>query len=250
MSSTVVVIPTYEEAETIGTTLDAVLAAAPAVDVLVVDDDSPDGTGDLVRSHPAFGTRVQLLSRPGKDGLGAAYRAGFGWAISRGYDVVVQMDADLSHPPTAVPALVEALDDADVAIGSRYVPGGRVEDWGVGRRLLSWGGNTYVRLVLGLGVHDATAGFRAFRRESLLRIGALRSEANGFAFQVENTWKAALAGLETAEVPITFRDRTLGRSKMSSDIVREALTLVLLWRWQQLRTRLHLVPRRHADVTV
>ncbi len=250
MSTTVVVIPTYEEAETIGTTLDAVLAAAPEVDVLVVDDDSPDGTGGLVRSHPAFGSRVRLLSRPGKDGLGAAYRAGFAWAVGQGYDVVVQMDADLSHPPAAVPALVAALDHADVAIGSRYVAGGRVEDWGPARRLLSWGGNAYVRTVLGLDVHDATAGFRAFRREALLRIGALRSEANGYAFQVENTWRAALAGLVTTEVPITFRDRTLGRSKMSTDIVREALTLVLRWRWQQLRTRLHLVPRRHVDVTV
>src|SRR4051794_1837704 len=152
-----VVVPTYQEAETITTALDAVLAAAPGVDVLVVDDNSPDGTADLVRSHPAYGSVVHLLTRPGKDGLGAAYRAGFAWALNEDYHQIAQMDADLSHPADRLPALFEALADADVAVGSRYVRGGAVSNWGLHRQLLSRGGNVYVRVVLGTGVRDNTA---------------------------------------------------------------------------------------------
>jgi dolichol-phosphate mannosyltransferase len=232
-----VVIPTFNEAGVITTTLDAVRHEAPEVDVLVVDDDSPDGTAALVAGHPEFGRRVHLLGRSGKDGIGAAYRAGFGWALLEGYDVIVQMDADLSHPPSRLPALLAALDDADVAVGSRYVAGGGIRDWPWSRRAISQAGNTYVRVVLGLPVHDATAGFKAFRRDALVRIGALESESNGYCFQIENTWRASRLGLRIAEVPIIFTDRTVGESKMSGAIVAEALTRVLGWRWRELTGR-------------
>ncbi len=232
----VVVIPTYDEADNIIRVLDEVLAAAPFADVLVVDDDSPDGTARLVAAHRAFGDRVHLLERPGKAGLGAAYRAGFGWTLARGYDRIAQMDADLSHPPGRLPALFAALEDADVAVGSRYVVGGGVRNWSWQRRLLSWAGNRYVRLVLGTGVRDNTAGFKAFRREALEAIGVLESESNGYSFQIENTWRARSAGLRVVEVPITFTDRTVGRSKMSGAIAVEALARVLLWRYAELFT--------------
>jgi len=230
----VIVIPTYCEAANITAVLDGVLDASPDSDVLVVDDNSPDGTAARVRSHPQFRNRVHLLGRPGKAGLGAAYRAGFAWALEAGYDAVVQMDADLSHPPERVPALLSALESADVAVGSRYVRGGAVRDWPLRRRLISWAGNVYVRLVLGLPVHDATAGFKAFRRDALMRIRVLDSVSNGYCFQIENTWRACRAGLTVTEVPITFSDRGLGESKMSPDIVREALGRVLVWRWHEL----------------
>jgi dolichol-phosphate mannosyltransferase len=230
MSQTLVVVPTYDEAENITTMIDGLHRAAPGVDVLVVDDNSPDGTADLVASRPDFGRTVHLLRRPGKAGLGAAYRAGFLWALGHGYEVVVQMDADLSHPASAVPALVRALDQADVAVGSRYVRGGAIENWSWSRRLISWLGNLYVRIVLGLPVRDATAGFKAFRAASLEEIGVLTSHSNGYCFQIENTWQAARRGLRVTEVPITFTDRTHGQSKMSSAIVLEAVLRVLAWR--------------------
>jgi membrane protein DedA with SNARE-associated domain/membrane-associated phospholipid phosphatase/GT2 family glycosyltransferase len=250
----VVVVPTYQEAGNVVSVLDRVLAAAPYVDVLVVDDNSPDGTADLVAAHPRFSTvdpraggaargRVHLLSRAGKEGLGAAYRAGFAWALARGYEAVVQMDADLSHPPERIPALLEALGTADVAVGSRYVPGGRVVNWPASRRLISRAGNGYVRWVLGVPVNDSTAGFKAMRRESLERIGAVDSASNGYCFQVENTWRAVRLGLRVVEVPITFTDRAVGASKMSADIVFEAMTRVLVWRWREVR------PRRHHTAT-
>lgn len=233
--NTIVIIPTYNEALGVEAVLDAVLESAPDADILVVDDNSPDGTGLLVQAHPSYPDRIFLLSRSEKDGLGAAYRAGFAWAVERAYDVIVQMDADLSHPPARIPALVAALGTSDVAIGSRYVRGGGVRNWTLRRRLISWAGNTYVRAVLRLDVHDATAGFRAFRRDALLRLGALDSESNGYAFQIENTWRAGRIGLSTTEVPITFTDRSVGQSKMSGAIVREAVVRVLAWRWREIR---------------
>ncbi|MCW2750208.1 MAG: dolichyl-phosphate beta-D-mannosyltransferase [Aeromicrobium sp.] len=232
---TLVVIPTYNEADNVETVIDAVRREAPEVDLLIVDDNSPDGTGTLVAAHIDFGRRVFLLSRPEKDGLGAAYRAGFAWAQSHDYGVIVQMDADLSHPPAKVPELIDALATADVAIGSRYVEGGGVANWSARRRFISAAGNAYVRFVLRLPVRDATAGFRAFRSEALQQLGALDSQSNGYCFQIENTWRAARIGLRTTEVPITFTDRTSGQSKMSADIVREALLRVLVWRWQEIR---------------
>lgn len=249
----VVIIPTYNEASGINEVLDAVIYAAPRTDILVVDDNSPDGTAALVRSHPAFGRQIYLLSRPGKAGLGAAYRAGFAWALERDYEVIVQMDADLSHPPTQVPNLIAALRNYDVAVGSRYVPGGAVANWPLRRRLLSRIGNIYVRLVLSVTIHDTTAGFRAFRRHALIDLGVQDSEANGYAFQIENTWRADRLGLRVIEVPITFTDRTTGASKMSSAIAREAITLAALWRWHELRGRVPIkisnTPRGRANVT-
>jgi dolichol-phosphate mannosyltransferase len=232
-----VVMPTYQEAATITAALDAVLRQAPGVDVLVVDDSSPDGTADLVRTHRAFGTSVHLLVRAEKNGLGAAYRAGFAWALNEDYHQVAQMDADLSHPANRLPALFAALAEADVAVGSRYVPGGKVDNWGLHRRLLSRGGNVYVRAVLGTGVRDSTAGFKAFRRDALLAIEVLASESSGYAFQIENTWRAHRRGLRIVEVPITFTDRAAGKSKMSGPIAREALRRALLWRLAEVRGR-------------
>jgi dolichol-phosphate mannosyltransferase len=229
-----VVVPTYDEAANISRLLDAVRRAAPFADVLVVDDNSPDGTAALVEEHRDFGTRVWLLERTGKDGLGAAYRAGFAWALGRGYDRIAQMDADLSHPPERLPALFAALDRADVAVGSRYVEGGAVANWAWQRRLLSWVGNRYVRAVLGTGVRDNTAGFKAFRSPALEQIDVLESESNGYAFQIENSWRAAQAGLDVVEVPITFTDRAEGSSKMSAAIAAEALVRVLAWRFAEL----------------
>ena len=237
----VVVIPTYNEAGNVTTALDRVRAAAPGVDVLVVDDNSPDGTASIVAGHPGYAERARLshqdpagrvflLSRTAKEGLGSAYRAGFAWALTQDYEAVVQMDADLSHPPERIPALMDALDQADVAIGSRYIVGGGVENWARSRRFISRAGNAYVRLVLGLPVRDTTAGFKAFRRDALERIEVVRSTSNGYCFQVENTWRAARQGLRVQEVPITFTDRTVGTSKMSTQIVAEALIRVLVWR--------------------
>ncbi len=243
----IVIVPTYNEAEGITPMLDALLTAAPGVDVLVVDDDSPDGTARLVAGHDEFLHRLHLLSRVKKDGLGAAYRAGFSWALAGPYDAIVQMDADLSHPPERVPAMLAALERADVAIGSRYVSGGAVRDWTLLRRAISRGGNIYVRLILGMPVHDATAGFKAFRRQALEEIGAVHSESNGYCFQIENTWRASRLGLRITEVPITFTDRTLGTSKMSGAIVREAMLRVLTWRWRELAHRSNLDTSRPSN---
>jgi dolichol-phosphate mannosyltransferase len=235
-SRSVVVIPTYNERENIDAVLDRVLAAA-AVEVLVVDDNSPDGTADRVTQHPDCGTRVHLIVRPAKAGLGAAYRAGFTWALNRGYSRIVQMDADLSHPPERVPALLAALDENDLAVGSRYVSGGGVRNWALSRRLISWAGNTYVRLVLRLPVRDATAGFKAYRADALETIGAASSHSNGYCFQIENTWQAVRRGMSVVEIPIIFTDRALGQSKMSSAIVLEAVLRVLRWRVRELVSR-------------
>jgi dolichol-phosphate mannosyltransferase len=232
---TLVIIPTYQEASNINQVLDRVLAAAPSVDVLVVDDDSPDGTGALVTAHPEFCGRVFLLSRRPKSGLGVAYRAGYAEALDAGYDAVVQMDADLSHSPQDVPGLVAALEQADIVIGSRYVHGGRTVGWPLSRRLISWVGNLYVRAVLGLPARDATAGFRAFRASALTAIDVLHSHSDGYAFQIETTWRAQRRGLRIVEVPITFTERVAGASKMSTAIALEALVNVLGWRLRRFR---------------
>ncbi|MET1004722.1 MAG: polyprenol monophosphomannose synthase [Propionibacteriaceae bacterium] len=244
---TLVIIPTYNEAEGILAVIEAVLREAPAVDILVVDDDSPDGTAEIVVAHRELHRRLHLLSRRAKEGLGAAYRAGFSWALARPYDAIVQMDADLSHPPERVPALLAALESADVAIGSRYVHGGVVSNWPLQRRAISRGGSIYVRLVLGLGVRDATAGFKAFRREALESIGAVDSESSGYCFQIENTWRASRLGLRITEVPITFTDRALGTSKMTGGIVGEAMLRVLTWRWRELAHPSPTTPGRRRE---
>jgi dolichol-phosphate mannosyltransferase len=224
-----VVIPTYNEAESVVEVLDRVLAADPRVDVLVVDDGSPDGTAKLVLARSEDEPRVHLMERSGKQGLGAAYRAGFGWGLERGYDALVEMDADLSHPPERLPALLDGLDHDDLVIGSRYVPGGRTVNWSRLREAISRGGNAYVRLALRLPVHDSTAGYRAYRREVLEELPVEQVRSNGYCFQVEMVHRTWQEGFRVAEVPITFTERTSGESKMSRQIVAEALLRVAQW---------------------
>lgn len=224
-----VVIPTYDERETLGPAVARVRAAAPDADVLVADDDSPDGTGRLADDLAAGDDHVHVLHREGKLGIGAAYLAGFRWGLGRGYDVLVEMDADGSHPADRLPALLDALDTADVSIGSRWVPGGAVENWPRSREVLSRGGNGYTRVMLGMPVHDATAGFRAYRRTALESIDLESVASQGYCFQVDLTRRAVAAGLRVVEVPITFVERELGTSKMSRAIVAEALWRVTVW---------------------
>jgi dolichol-phosphate mannosyltransferase len=226
---TLVVIPTYNEAETIAGLMEQVLAAHPRIDVLVVDDGSPDGTAGIVDKAMTAEPRLHLLERPAKEGLGAAYRAGFRWGLDRGYDVLVEIDADFSHPPDRLPALLGALEAADVAIGSRYVPGGATIGWSPARKAISRLGNAYVRFVIGLPVHDATAGYRAFRAEVLRALAVESSESNGYCFQIEMAHRAWQEGFRIVEVPITFTERVAGTSKMHRRIVLEALVRVTGW---------------------
>jgi dolichol-phosphate mannosyltransferase len=226
---TLVITPTYNEAESIAELVAQVLAADRRVDVLVVDDGSPDGTAGIVDKAMATQPRLHLLERSAKDGLGAAYRAGFAWGLERGYDALVEIDADFSHPPDRLPALLEALEWADVAIGSRYVPGGGTLGWSPVRKAISRFGNAYVRLVIGLPVKDATAGYRAFRGQVLRALAVESSESNGYCFQIEMAHRAWQEGFRIAEVPITFTERVAGTSKMHRRIVLEALLRVTGW---------------------
>jgi dolichol-phosphate mannosyltransferase len=225
-----VVVPTYNEAENIERMLDSIHAALPEAGILVVDDGSPDGTADLVETAAKAFPDVHVLRRSAKSGLGSAYRAGFRWGLERGYDACVEMDADFSHDPAALPGLVAPLSDGyEVSIGSRYVAGGSIPDWSWHRHLLSWGGNRYATVVLGLAVADSTAGFRAYAASVLRRIDLDEVRAEGYGFQIEMTYQAKQADAAITEVPIRFVDRVAGESKMSSAIVVEALGLVTLW---------------------
>jgi dolichol-phosphate mannosyltransferase len=227
---TLVVVPTYNEALNIAVVLQRLRAAVPAANVLVVDDASPDGTAEMAEALGAELGQIDVLRRPGKAGLGSAYRAGFRWGIDRGYEVLVEIDADLSHDPAALPSLLAAVDEgADLGLGSRYVPGGAIPDWPLHRRLLSRWGNRYAGAVLGLRVHDATGGFRAYRATALEAIDLSRVTAEGYGFQIEMTHRLARAGGTIVETPIKFVDRVRGTSKMSSRIVVEALLLVTWW---------------------
>jgi dolichol-phosphate mannosyltransferase len=227
---TLVIIPTYQEVENVDDVLRRVRAAAPHADVLVVDDSSPDGTADAARATGAEVGGVDVLVRPGKEGLGNAYRAGFARAFERGYEVVVQMDADLSHDPAALPGLLARLDEgADLVIGSRYVPGGRIPAWPWWRRMLSRWGNHYAAAVLGVRIHDCTAGFRAWRAPVLAAVEADPTRATGYGFLVELAYRVHRLGATVVEVPITFNDRVRGTSKMSWLIVVETMSLVTWW---------------------
>ncbi len=276
-----VCLPTYNERDNVGPVVEAILAAAPVADVLVIDDGSPDGTGELADQLAAAEPRVHVLHRAGKQGLGKAYLAGFGWALERGYRLVLEMDADFSHDPRYLPALLAAADrrvqvlhrarkeglgkaylagfawalergyrlvlemdadfshepghlpallaaaeEADLVLGSRYVPGGGTQNWGLGRRLLSRGGSLYARFILGIPVRDLTGGFKCFRREVLEAIDLATVECSGYAFQIELTWRALRKGFRVVEVPIVFVDRRVGQSKMSRRIVLEAVRKV------------------------
>jgi dolichol-phosphate mannosyltransferase len=227
--SLVVVIPTYNERDNLLQIVHRLHAAVPTAHALIVDDASPDGTGELADGLAAEDDRVQVLHRQAKDGLGAAYLAGFSWALARDYQVVVQMDADGSHPPEALPGMLEELAGADLVLGSRYVPGGTVVNWPKHRQLLSRGGNLYSRLALGVQIKDITAGYRVFRRHLLAELALGEVNSQGYCFQIDMAWRAVRAGFRVHEVPITFTERERGNSKMSGSIVREALWRVTRW---------------------
>jgi dolichol-phosphate mannosyltransferase len=224
-----VILPTYNERENLPEIVPAILAAAPELDVLVVDDNSPDGTG-AIADELAKQPRVRVLHRQHKEGLGRAYLAGFETALRAGYGRILEMDADFSHDPARLPALLAASRDADLVLGSRYVEGGGTVNWGLGRRLLSKGGSLYARFILGLSVSDLTGGFKCFRREVLQRLDLPSVRSTGYAFQIELTYRAVKRGFRVVEVPITFVDRRVGKSKMNRRIVAEAL-----WKVWQIR---------------
>lgn len=241
-----VILPTYDEADNIGPISAAILAALPAATILVVDDDSPDGTGRLADGLAAADPRIRVRHRSLKQGLGRAYLDGFGVALAGGATTVVQMDADFSHDPEALPGLVApiAADTADLVIGSRYTPGGGVVDWGLGRKVISRGGSIFARIVLGLEPHDLTGGFKAWRAPTLAAVPFDGVHAGGYVFQIEMTFRASRAGARIREVPITFCDRRVGQSKMSRRIVVEALVVVCQLRAEELRRRVSRRRRR------
>ncbi len=224
-----VIIPTYNEAENIESITGRLRSAVPTARVLIADDNSPDGTGKLADALAASDDHVHVMHRLGKEGLGAAYIAGFEWGLAHGYDVLVEMDADGSHQPEQLPKLLEALKGADLVLGSRWVQGGRVVNWPRSREVLSRGGNLWTRIALGIPLRDATGGYRAFRRETLLGLGLDDVASAGYCFQVDLAWRALKAGFDVVEVPITFVERRYGDSKMSRRIVIEALVRTTVW---------------------
>ncbi len=228
-ASALVIVPTYNECDNLPLIVARVLGSVPDVDILVVDDASPDGTGAIASALASGHDRVHVLHRARKEGLGAAYRAGLDWGLANGYDRLIEMDADGSHQPEQLHRLLDALDDSDVVLGSRWTPGGAVENWPLRRALLSRGGSLYARIALGLPVRDVTGGYRAFRASALLALGYHSVMSQGYCFQIDMLWHAYLAGLRIAEVPITFVERVHGVSKMSPGIVREAMAMVTVW---------------------
>lgn len=222
----VICMPTYNEKDNIRNIIGAIFDVVPEVHILVIDDNSPDGTGRIADELAADDERVRVLHRTEKAGLGPAYIAGFRWALEHGYDRILEMDADFSHQPKYLPDMIATLDDHDVVIGSRYVAGGGTENWGLVRRLISRGGGIYARTILGVDIQDLTAGFIGWRREVLERIDLDGVEASGYVFQIEMKYRAHKAGFRIREIPITFPDRTVGESKMSPDIALEAVTRV------------------------
>ena len=245
-AGTWVVLPTYDEAENLPGISAAILAALPGAQLLVVDDSSPDGTGELADRLAADEPRIRVSHRAGKEGLGRAYIAGFEVVLEAGAERIVQMDADWSHSPASLPSLMAAIDGgADLVIGSRYAPGGGVRNWGLIRRIVSRGGSLFARTVLRLGPNDLTGGFKAWRRAALQAIDWDRVHSGGYVFQIETTYLASRAGARVTEVPIIFRDREVGTSKMSRNIIAEALSVVLQLRWDELRGR---GPKRSATL--
>jgi dolichol-phosphate mannosyltransferase len=221
-----VCLPTYDEKDNVGPIVEAILAATPDVDVLVIDDNSPDGTGELADAIAAREPRVHVLHRKGKEGLGKAYLAGFDWALRRGYGLVLEMDADFSHDPKYLPGMLDASREADLVHGSRNIPGGGTVNWGLLRKIISRGGSLYARTILGLPVRDLTGGFKCFHRRVLEAIDLPTVECSGYAFQIELTYRTIRKGFRVREIPIVFVDRRVGQSKMSKRIVLEALRKV------------------------
>lgn len=233
-----VIVPTYNERENIIRLIDAVLGQDPRIEVLVVDDGSPDGTGGLVDERAASDSRVHVLHRPKKMGLGTAYLAGFRWALDREYELVFEMDADFSHDPSHLPQFLESAADADLVLGSRYREGKvTVVNWPMARLMLSYSANIYARLVTGLPLYDATGGFKCFHRKVLEAIDLSDVRSNGYAFQIEMSFRAWRKGFRIVEIPIVFVDRTEGQSKMSKRIVREAIWMVWRLRWWAITRR-------------
>lgn len=233
-----VIVPTYNESENIGKIVPRILAQDPRFDVLIVDDNSPDGTGQIADELAAADARVHVLHRAGKEGLGRAYLAGFAWALEREYGFIFEMDADFSHDPAHLPEFLAAVQDADVVLGSRYRDGKvTVVNWPMSRLMLSYGANIYARAVTGIHLGDATGGFKCFRRQVLEAIPLKDVRSNGYAFQIEMSFRAWKRGFRIAEIPIVFHDRTEGESKMSKGIVREAILMVWRLRWWALRGR-------------
>ncbi|TCP50944.1 dolichol-phosphate mannosyltransferase [Tamaricihabitans halophyticus] len=224
-----VVIPTYNERDNIGVALERLHTALPDAHVLVVDDGSPDGTGEFVDKLAAKDQRIHILHRTEKAGLGAAYIAGFRWGLERDYATIVEMDADGSHAPEDLPRLLDALTDADLVIGSRYVPGGKVVNWPRRRELLSVGANIFAKIMLGVEINDVTAGFRAYRRTVLETLALDEVTSHGYCFQIDLAWRTVRADFEVVEVPITFTERETGESKMDLAVVREALLKLTGW---------------------
>ncbi|ANF31330.1 dolichol-phosphate mannosyltransferase [Leifsonia xyli] len=226
---TLVVMPTFNERQNLEPLAARLRTAVPEAELLVVDDSSPDGTGELADALAAADPAIHVLHRATKDGLGAAYRAGMNWALDHGYEVIVEMDADGSHRPEELPRLLAAIADADVVLGSRWVPGGGTVDWPLRRRILSQGGSLYARVALGVPAQDVTGGYRAFRAEALRRIHYEGVVSRGYCFQIDMLRRSYREGLRVTEVPITFQERTYGTSKMSGAIVAEAIARVTLW---------------------
>ncbi|MDN4473311.1 polyprenol monophosphomannose synthase [Demequina zhanjiangensis] len=247
MVSTLVIIPTYNELESLPVQIAGVREHAPDVDILVVDDSSPDGTGEWADQKAESDAQVHVLHRPGKQGLGVAYRAGFAWGLERGYETLVEMDADGSHQAHELPSLLARTDDADLVIGSRWVPGGSVKNWPRHRKLLSTGANTYVRLALGIKVRDATAGFRAYSADMLRRLDLDSVESQGYCFQIDMCWHVLQAGGTVVEVPIEFVERAQGASKMSGAIIREALMKTTAWGFTRRFRQVTGAERRERD---
>jgi dolichol-phosphate mannosyltransferase len=236
-----IVTPTYNEIDNLADFVKATLSAAPGAELLIVDDASPDGTGELADEIAKQDSRVHVLHRASKTGLGTAYVEGFAWGLRRDYQQFLEMDADLSHDPAHLASFFEAFaGGADLVVGSRNIPGGRVEGWGLGRHVLSKGGSLYSRIILGVSVSDLTTGYKAYTRKALeaVKLGDVRS--NGYSFQVETTYRAILAGLDVREVPIVFVDRRVGQSKMSRRIFAEAVLMVLKLRWRGMRGQFEL----------
>lgn len=238
LGRTLVIIPTFNEYENLPLIISGIQEQLPAVDILVADDNSPDGTGKLADQLALANPNIHVLHRQAKQGLGAAYLAGFDWAKNQNYDVVVEMDADGSHRPVDLVKVLTALNDADVVLGSRWIKGGKVVNWPIQREILSRGGNIYTRLMLGIALRDATGGFRAYRMSALNKIDLRAVQSQGYCFQVDMAWRAVKAGLKVIEVPITFIEREIGESKMSGAIVKEALLKVTVWGIQRRIPRL------------
>ena len=228
-----VIVPTYNERESLPLIVRRIRAAVPEAFILVADDNSPDGTGAIADTLAEHDDHVQVMHRHGKEGLGAAYIAGFTWGLQNNYDVLIEMDADGSHQPEQLPRILEALRGADLVLGSRWIPGGGTENWSKGREVLSRGGNAYTRAMLGVPLHDATGGYRAFRADTLRGIDLHTVASQGYCFQVDLAWRAVQRGFIVREVPITFVEREVGSSKMSRAIVAEALLRVTQWGIQE-----------------